>query len=215
MSWSARRAYPGTGAEEGIAPRWRAHAGAGRGRPHARHGLRGSDPRHRQAHAQERQGLLFGDVPDAIRTLGHAMLREAMEVSIDGGAQPAAIEQWFYEADPRVARRCWPRCCCAIARHRRWCSATPAPTPRKSSVRCRTTGSPRCAAWRHGPARSRRGAGAVPPTAAAACWSPATSPRAARCRDIGAVVNHELPTDADTYLHRIGCTGRAGAAGWR
>ena len=31
--------------------------------------------------------------------------------------------------------------------------------------------------------------------------------------DIGAVVNYELPTDADTYLHRIGRTGRAGRNG--
>ena len=31
--------------------------------------------------------------------------------------------------------------------------------------------------------------------------------------DIGAVVNYELPTDADTYLHRIGRTGRAGRDG--
>jgi ATP-independent RNA helicase DbpA len=30
---------------------------------------------------------------------------------------------------------------------------------------------------------------------------------------IGAVVNYELPTDADTYLHRVGRTGRAGHAG--
>ena len=30
---------------------------------------------------------------------------------------------------------------------------------------------------------------------------------------IGAVVNYELPSDADTYVHRIGRTGRAGAAG--
>ena len=31
--------------------------------------------------------------------------------------------------------------------------------------------------------------------------------------DIGAVVNFELPTDADTWLHRIGRTGRAGRSG--
>src|SRR5690606_25336185 len=31
--------------------------------------------------------------------------------------------------------------------------------------------------------------------------------------DLGAVVNYELPTDTDTYLHRIGRTGRAGRDG--
>src|SRR5690606_879392 len=31
--------------------------------------------------------------------------------------------------------------------------------------------------------------------------------------DLGAVVNYELPSDVDTYLHRIGRTGRAGRDG--
>jgi len=31
--------------------------------------------------------------------------------------------------------------------------------------------------------------------------------------DLGAVANYELPTDPDTYLHRIGRTGRAGREG--
>src|SRR3546814_7468350 len=31
--------------------------------------------------------------------------------------------------------------------------------------------------------------------------------------DIGAVVNHELPTDADTYLHRFSRSDRAGRSG--
>jgi ATP-independent RNA helicase DbpA len=31
--------------------------------------------------------------------------------------------------------------------------------------------------------------------------------------DLGAVVNHDVPNDANTYLHRIGRTGRAGRGG--
>ncbi|MDZ4814490.1 MAG: helicase-related protein, partial [Pseudomonadota bacterium] len=32
-------------------------------------------------------------------------------------------------------------------------------------------------------------------------------------KDLGAVINYELPTDPDVYLHRIGRTGRAGRSG--
>ncbi|HEX6834795.1 MAG TPA: DbpA RNA binding domain-containing protein, partial [Rudaea sp.] len=32
-------------------------------------------------------------------------------------------------------------------------------------------------------------------------------------KDLAAVVNYELPSDPDTYLHRIGRTGRAGSGG--
>src|SRR3546814_6377694 len=40
--------HPGTRREEGAAIVRRTHTGAGRGRPHAGHGLRGPDPRHRE-----------------------------------------------------------------------------------------------------------------------------------------------------------------------
>jgi ATP-independent RNA helicase DbpA len=53
---------------------------------------------------KERQTLLFSATfPDSIRTLAKAMLREPLEVSVDGGAQPAAIRAHFFEAD--AARR--------------------------------------------------------------------------------------------------------------
>src|SRR5690554_523737 len=65
---------------------------------------------------KERQGLLFSATfPDAIRVLAKAMLREAVEVSIDGGAQPAAIEQLFFEVDP--GRR-GPTLAALLLRHR-------------------------------------------------------------------------------------------------
>src|SRR5690606_22265826 len=49
---------------------------------------------------KERQGLLFSATfPPEIRTLGNAMLRDALEISIDGGAEPASILQLFFEID--------------------------------------------------------------------------------------------------------------------
>ncbi|HRN61384.1 MAG TPA: DEAD/DEAH box helicase, partial [Luteimonas sp.] len=50
---------------------------------------------------KDRQGLLFSATfPDAIRALATAMLRDPLEISIDGGAQPASITQLFHEVDP-------------------------------------------------------------------------------------------------------------------
>ena len=54
--------HPGTAAQEGAAPGQRAHAGAGRGRPHVGHGLRGADPRD---HRQDAEG------PPEPAVLGH------------------------------------------------------------------------------------------------------------------------------------------------
>ncbi|MFS8138767.1 MAG: DEAD/DEAH box helicase, partial [Thermomonas sp.] len=48
-----------------------------------------------------RQSLLFSATfPTAIRTLGNAMLNDAVEVSVDGGAQPASITERFFEVEP-------------------------------------------------------------------------------------------------------------------
>src|SRR3546814_9403510 len=46
------------------------------------------------------QTLLFSATfPEAIRSLGNAMLRDAVEVSVGGGSEPATIEQLFFEVD--------------------------------------------------------------------------------------------------------------------
>ncbi len=58
------RAHPGTGAQARAAPGRGAHAGTGRGRPHARHGLRRADPRDRQPLRQAPpEPAVFGHLP--------------------------------------------------------------------------------------------------------------------------------------------------------
>src|SRR5690606_19145812 len=64
----------------------------------------------------DRQGLLFSaTIPDPIRGLGNAMLRDPLEVSIDGGVQPASIEELFFEVD---AGRRAPALAALLLRHR-------------------------------------------------------------------------------------------------
>ena len=164
---------------------------------------------------KDRQSLLFSATfPDPIRALASAMLREPVEVSIDGGAQPATIEQLFFEVD--AARRA-PALAALLLRYQ----------PESTVVFCNTradtvevvgslTHYGFTALALHGDMEQRDRDEVLVQFANRSCSVLVASDVAARgldVEDIGAVVNYELPTDADTYLHRIGRTGRAGRDG--
>ncbi len=164
---------------------------------------------------KDRQSLLFSATfPDAIRTLGNAMLRDALEVSIDGGAKPTSIEERFFEAEP--ARRA-PLLASLLLQFK----------PESAVVFCNmrrdteeVVGSLAhygfTALALHGDMEQRDRDEVLVRFANRSCNVLVASDVAARgldIDDIGAVVNYELPTDADTYLHRIGRTGRAGRDG--
>ncbi|HRA03230.1 MAG TPA: ATP-dependent RNA helicase DbpA [Thermomonas sp.] len=164
---------------------------------------------------KDRQGLLFSATfPDAIRTLATAMLRDPLEVSVGGGAQPATIATHFFEAEP--ARRA-PQLAALLLRF----------NPESTVVFCNmrkdteeVVGSLAhygfTALALHGDMEQRDREEVLVRFANRSCNVLVASDVAARgldIDDIGAVVNYELPTDADTYLHRVGRTGRAGRDG--
>ncbi len=164
---------------------------------------------------KERQTLLFSATfPESIRTLGKAMLRDPLEVSVDGGAQPATIETHFFEAE--AARRA-PQLAALLLQFR----------PESTVVFCNmrrdteeVVGSLAHYGFNalalHGDMEQRDRDEVLLRFANRSCNVLVASDVAARgldIDDIGAVVNYELPTDADTYLHRIGRTGRAGKSG--
>ncbi|QCU72729.1 ATP-dependent RNA helicase DbpA [Luteimonas yindakuii] len=164
---------------------------------------------------KDRQGLLFSATfPEAIRALANAMLRDAQEISVDGGAQPATIAQLFFEVEP--ARRA-PALAALLLRFQ----------PESTVVFCNTradtvevvgslTHYGFTALALHGDMEQRDRDEVLVQFANRSCSVLVASDVAARgldVEDIGAVVNYELPTDADTYLHRIGRTGRAGRDG--
>ncbi|WP_129136772.1 ATP-dependent RNA helicase DbpA [Luteimonas sp. YGD11-2] len=164
---------------------------------------------------KDRQGLLFSATfPEAIRALANAMLRDAAEISVDGGAQPATIAQLFFEIDP--ARRA-PALAALLLRFQ----------PESTVVFCNTradtvevvgslTHYGFTALALHGDMEQRDRDEVLVQFANRSCSVLVASDVAARgldVEDIGAVMNYELPTDADTYLHRIGRTGRAGRDG--
>ena len=164
---------------------------------------------------KDRQSLLFSATfPDEIRTLGNAMLRDALEVSIDGGAKPTSIEERFFETEP--TRRA-PLLASLLLQFK----------PESTVVFCNmrrdteeVVGSLAhygfTALALHGDMEQRDRDEVLVRFANRSCNVLVASDVAARgldIDDIGAVVNYELPTDADTYLHRIGRTGRAGRNG--
>jgi ATP-dependent RNA helicase DbpA len=163
---------------------------------------------------KERQSLLFSATfPDAIRALGNAMLRNAVEVS-DGGAEPATIEQLFFEVEqdrkaPLLA---------ALLLNYRPVSCVVFCNMRKDTEE--VVGSLShygfTALALHGDMEQRDRDEVLVRFANRSCSVLVASDVAARgldVEDLGAVVNYDLPTDADTYLHRIGRTGRAGRDG--
>ncbi|MGE4366121.1 ATP-dependent RNA helicase DbpA [Thermomonas sp.] len=164
---------------------------------------------------KDRQTLLFSATfPDAIRTLATAMLREPVEISVDGGAQPATIETHFFEAEP--ARRA-PQLAALLLQF------NPASTVVFCNMRKDTEEVMGSLAHYgfdalalHGDMEQREREEVLVRFSNRSCNVLVASDVAARgldIDDIGAVVNFELPTDVDTYLHRIGRTGRAGRNG--
>ncbi len=164
---------------------------------------------------KDRQSLLFSATfPDAIRSLGTAMLRDAIEITIDGGIEPSTIEQLFFEVEPgRKAQllaalllRYRPESCVVFCNMRKDTEEVVGSLAHFGFS----------ALALHGEMEQRDRDEVLVRFANRSCNVLVASDVAARgldVEDLGAVVNYELPTDADTYLHRIGRTGRAGRAG--
>jgi len=164
---------------------------------------------------KDRQGLLFSATfPEAIVALGKAMLRDAQEIRIDGGAEPASIEQLFFEAEPgRKAPLL-----AALLLHYRPVSCVVFCNMRKSTeeVVASLAHYGFSALALHGDMEQRDREEVLVRFANRSCSVLVASDVAARgldVEDLGAVINYDLPSDADTYLHRIGRTGRAGREG--
>ena len=165
--------------------------------------------------SKDRQTLLFSATfPDAIRTLATTMSRDPVEVSVDGGSEPATIEQLFFEAEhgrkaPLLAAlllRYQPESCVVFCNTRRDTGELVGSLAHYGFT----------ALALHGDMEQRDRDEILVRFANRSCTVLVASDVAARgldVEDIGAVVNYELPSDPDTYVHRIGRTGRAGRNG--
>ena len=162
-----------------------------------------------------RQSLLFSATyPEAIREIARRTMRDPLEITVAGEVEQPAIEQFFYEID--LARK--PAALAALLLHHR---------PESSVVFCNTRRDTQTvvdalaefgisALALHGDIDQRDRDEIVVRFANRSCSVLVASDVAARgldIKDLGAVINYELPPDLDIYLHRIGRTGRAGQIG--
>jgi ATP-independent RNA helicase DbpA len=163
----------------------------------------------------KRQGLLFSATfPEDIRRIGHELLREPLEVTIEGAAEKPEIDERWFEVE--LARK--PAALAALLAQFR---------PESSVVFCNTRRDVDDVAEAlakagidalalHGDIEQRDRDEVLVRFANRSCSVLVASDVAARgldIKDLAAVINYELPPDKDIYRHRIGRTARAGAKG--
>jgi len=162
-----------------------------------------------------RQTLLFSATfPDAIASLSRGMQCEPVRVTVAAAADDIAIEQHFYEVDP--AQRL--NAVTTLLAHYR---------PESTVIFCNTKIDCKAVTEQlnakgfasfelHGDLEQKDRDLALVKFANKSITILVATDVAARgidVKDLGAVVNFELPHDAEIYVHRIGRTGRAGQKG--
>ncbi|WP_334179835.1 ATP-dependent RNA helicase DbpA [Pseudoxanthomonas sp.] len=164
---------------------------------------------------KERQSLLFSATfTDAIRGIARSTLRDPLEVTVDAPQEQAVIEQRFVQVDPARKQTALAG---LLAQHR----------VESGVVFCNmrkdvdeVAGSLQhfgfSALALHGDMEQRDRDEVLVRFANRSCNVLVASDVAARgldIEDLALVVNYDMPSDADTYVHRIGRTGRAGRDG--
>jgi len=164
---------------------------------------------------KERQTLLFSATfPDAIRAIGRDVLRDAVEITVEGADHAPDIRHVFCEVEPAHRQKALAG---LLLKH----------TPESAVVFCNTRKDVDevanslqqfgfSALALHGDMEQRDREEVLVRFANRSCNVLVASDVAARgldVEDLAAVINYELPTDIETYQHRVGRTGRAGASG--
>ncbi|WP_295939249.1 ATP-dependent RNA helicase DbpA [uncultured Xanthomonas sp.] len=164
---------------------------------------------------KHRQSLLFSATfPEEIRALARDLLKEPAEITVEGADSAPEIDQQFFEVDPTYRQK-------AVA------GLLLRFTPESSVVFCNTrkevdevAGSLQqfgfSALTLHGDMEQRDRDEVLVRFVNRSCNVLVASDVAARgldVEDLAAVINYELPTDTETYRHRIGRTARAGKHG--
>ncbi|MFS8064301.1 MAG: ATP-dependent RNA helicase DbpA [Luteimonas sp.] len=168
-----------------------------------------------KATPKDRQTLLFSATyPDAIRAIARHTMRDPLEVTVAGKAGQAVIEQLFFEVDPAQKTAALaglllehnPDSAVVFCNMRRDADEVASSLAHLGFS----------ALALHGDMEQRDRDEVLVRFGNRSCNVLVASDVAARgldIEDLGAVVNYELPTDPDVYVHRIGRTGRAGRSG--
>jgi ATP-dependent RNA helicase DbpA len=168
-----------------------------------------------KATPKQRQTLLFSATfPDTVRDVARATMREPVEVTVEGAADAAPIEQRFYEIEPAQK----PAALAGLLIEHGGGSAVVFCNMRRDTeeVVSSLTHLGFSALALHGDMEQRDREEVLVRFANRSCNVLVASDVAARgldIEDIGVVVNYDVPNDPDTHVHRIGRTGRAGRDG--
>jgi ATP-independent RNA helicase DbpA len=164
---------------------------------------------------RQRQTLLFSaTIPDSIRELSRQYQRDAVDVRIASDIEQPLIEQTFFEVEAQAKLDALES---LLLEHR----------PESAVVFCNTRQEVRNVAGElaarnfavlalHGELEQREREEMLVRFANRSCTVLVASDVAARgldIEDLSMVVNFDVATDADTHLHRVGRTGRAGRRG--
>jgi ATP-independent RNA helicase DbpA len=164
---------------------------------------------------EQRQTLLFSaTIPQSVREISREFQRDALDVTVPTDADETLIEQTFFEveADAKV-----PALESLLLHYR----------PESAVVFCNTRHDVRAVAEElsrrsfsvlalHGDLDQREREEMLVRFANRSCTVLVASDVAARgldIADLAMVINFDIASDADTHLHRIGRTGRAGRRG--
>ncbi len=164
---------------------------------------------------RDRQTLLFSATyPDAIRAIAGSVMRDPLTVTVESAEQQAPIEQRFYEVAPEQK----PAALAGLLLEHNPDSAVVFCNMRRDVdvVASSLAHLGFSALALHGDMEQRDRDEVLVRFANRSCNVLVASDVAARGLDIhelGAVVNYDVPTDPDVYVHRIGRTGRAGRGG--
>jgi len=165
---------------------------------------------------QQRQSLLFSaTMPDPIRKLASAILHDPIPVQVARVSSPAeTVAQWVYHVEPREKPKLLARLL-ERAPHARALGFTRTKRGADKRTRHLLQAGVRAAAIHGNKSQGAR-------TRALAEFRSAQTPvlvatdiaaRGLDVDDIAQVFNYDLTADPETYVHRIGRTGRAGASG--
>ena len=164
---------------------------------------------------KDRQTLLFSATyPEAIRAIAANVMRDPVEVTVAGQAEQAVIDQRFFEVEPSQK----PAALAGLLLEYRPESAVVFCNMRRDTEEVVNSLAHLgfSALALHGDMEQRDRDEVLVRFSNRSCNVLVASDVAARgldVEDLGAVINYELPTDPDVYVHRIGRTGRAGRSG--
>ncbi len=162
-----------------------------------------------------RQSLLFSATfAEPIRQIAATMLRDPLQVTVDGSAQQPVIRQLFFEVELASKQLALGG---ILASHRPESSVVFCNTRRDVEEVAQSLRAQGFAALAlHGEIDQRERDEILVRFGNGSCTVLVATDVAGRgldIKDLAAVVNYELPTNPEDYLHRIGRTGRMGKDG--